>query len=62
MLTGLVAKVPTLIVCGFTIIAAIQAFFTGMQLQNNVQKNRQDFEIRLIEVENEKKYKISCRK
>lgn len=62
MMTGLVKKFPTLIVCGFTMISAIQSFFAGMVLQNNVQKNRQDFEIRLIEVEEKKKYKIENRK
>lgn len=62
MLTGLVKKLPTLIVCGFTMISAIQAFFAGMVLQNNVQKNRQDFEMRLIEVEEKKKYSIKNRK
>lgn len=56
--TGLVAKFPTLIVCGFTMIAAIQSLFAGMQLQNNVQKNRQDFEMRLLDVEDEKKQKF----
>lgn len=49
--TGLVPNFPTLIVCGFTFLAAIYAFFTGLQLQNNVQKNRQDFEMRLIDVQ-----------
>lgn len=53
--TGLVEKFPTLIVCGFTMIAAIQSFFAGMELQNTVQKNRQDFEMRLQEVANRKK-------
>ncbi len=48
--TGLVSKLPTLVVCGFTIIAAIQSFFAGMQLQIMVQKNRQDFEINLHRV------------
>lgn len=52
--TGMVAKFPTLIVCGFTMIAAIQSFFAGMELQNNVQKNRQDFEMRLMTVTKEK--------
>lgn len=56
--TGLVAKFPTLIACGFTLIAAIQSFFAGMELQNNVQKNRQDFEMRLMEVTDEKKNKL----
>lgn len=46
--TGLVPSFPTLIVCGFTIIAAIQSFFSGLQLQTIVQKNRQDFEMELI--------------
>lgn len=55
MRTGLVAKFPTLIACGFTMVAAIQSFFAGLELQNNVQKNRQDFEMRLMEVSNQKK-------
>lgn len=45
--TGLVPNYPTLIVCGFTMIAAIQSFFTGLTLQTIVQKNRQDFEMEL---------------
>ncbi len=45
--TGLVSRFPTLIVCGFALLAAIQCFFAGMQLQTAVQKNRQDFEINL---------------
>ena len=53
--TGLVLKFPTLIVCGFTIIAAIQSFFTGLQLQVIGQKNRQDFEMNLIKIQAEKK-------
>lgn len=36
--TGLVPSFPTLIVCGFTVIAAIQSFFSGLQLQTIVQK------------------------
>lgn len=57
--TGSVPKFPTLIVCGFTLIASIQAFFTGMQLQTIVQKNRQDFEMELHRVENDKKMLLS---
>lgn len=45
--TGEVARFPTLIVCGFTMIAALQALFAGMILGCIVQKNRQDFEISL---------------
>ena len=45
--TGQVPDFPTLIVCGFAALAAIQAFFSGLILQNVVQKNRQDFEMEL---------------
>ena len=45
--TGLVPNFPTLIVCGFVVLAAIQSCFSGMILQNMVQKNRQDFEMEL---------------
>jgi len=44
---GLVPRFPTLVVCGFTALAAVQCFFVGMQLQNIVQKNKQDFEMQL---------------
>lgn len=53
--TGLVPNFPTLIVCGFTMIAAIQALFAGIQLQTILQKNRQDFEMQLQRVGNNKK-------
>lgn len=52
--TGLVPRFPTLIVSGFLVIAAIQSLFTGLQLQTLVLKNRQDFEMRLIQVSKEK--------
>ena len=42
--TGLVPRFPTLIVCGFMVVAAIQSFFGGAILDINVRKNRQDFE------------------
>ena len=57
--TGLVPNFPTLIVCGFTMIAAIQSFFAGLTLQTMVQKNRQDFEMRLHKALNEKREKMS---
>ena len=53
MRTGKVDRFPTLIVCGFAVIAAIQSLFTGLMLQNMVQKNRQDFEMRLLAVRRE---------
>ena len=45
--TGLVPNFPTLIMCGFTMLAALQSFFAGMVLQTILQKNRQDFEMEL---------------
>lgn len=48
--TGLVPKFPTLIVCGFLAIAAIQSLFSGLILENIYQKNRQDFEMNLYRV------------
>lgn len=53
--TGYVPDFPTLIVCGFTAIAAIQSLFVGLQLQSGVQKNRQDFEMQLLSANNDKK-------
>ncbi len=49
--TGLVPNFPTLIVCGFVVIASIQSFFSGLILQNIIKKNKQDFEMRLIEIQ-----------
>lgn len=51
--TGLVPKIPTLIVCGFSTIAAIQSFFSGQILKTIYQKNRQDFEMDLYRVTSE---------
>ena len=48
--TGAVDRFPTLFVCGFVMIAAIQSFFAGLILENIKQKNRQDFEMKLIEI------------
>ena len=53
--TGLVPNFPTLIVCGFTMMAALQSFFAGLILQNMVQKNRQDFEMELLRVSEKKR-------
>jgi len=49
--TGLVPKFPTLIVCGFMVLAAIQSFFSGMILSQLAAKERREFESRLIQVE-----------
>lgn len=48
--TGLVAKFPTLIVCGFVGIAALLSFFSGLILSSEVQKNKQEFEWKLIQI------------
>lgn len=53
--TGLVPNFPTLIVCGFAVIAAIQAFFAGLILKTMRHKDRQDFELLLIEIEDRRK-------
>ena len=58
--TGTVPRFPTLIVCGFMVIAAIQAFFTGLTLQTMLQKNKQDFEFNLYCVNENYKDMIKC--
>ena len=50
--TGLVPRFPTLIVCGFVLIGALQSFFAGLVLQSMEQKNKQDFEMQLIQARN----------
>ncbi|MCQ2080813.1 MAG: glycosyltransferase family 2 protein [Lachnospiraceae bacterium] len=49
--TGQVDKFPTLIVCGFVILAAIQSFFAGLTLSHIVTQNRRDFEYRFTLVD-----------
>lgn len=44
--TGLVPRFPTLIVCGFMVLAGIQSLFAGMILDGTVAKDRRDFEYR----------------
>ena len=51
--TGMVDRMPTLIVSGFTMLAAIQSFFAGLILSTINQKNRQDFELQLMNAANE---------
>lgn len=53
--TGLVPRFPTLIVCAFVMLAAIQCFFTGLLLDTIVKKNKQDFEIRLMDTDRQYK-------
>ena len=51
--TGTVPNFPTLIVCGFTFLAALMSFFSGLQLENNTQRNRQGFEITLMRIQHD---------
>ncbi|SFP39428.1 hypothetical protein SAMN04487928_101226 [Butyrivibrio proteoclasticus] len=56
--TGEVAQFPTLIVCGFVMIAAIISYFAGVVLKTIYQKNRQDFEMDLYRVTSEMQMKM----
>ena len=49
--TGLVPKFPTLMVCGFTLMAALQSVFAGLILAAGAQRSRQEFEMHLIQVD-----------
>ena len=51
--TGLVDRYPTLFVCCFVILTAIISWFSGMILQTITWKNRQDYEMRLYQVQND---------
>lgn len=55
--TGLVPNFPTLLVCCFVMLAAVQSFFAGLILQTIGQKNRQDFEMQLQLIQYEKNRK-----
>jgi glycosyltransferase involved in cell wall biosynthesis len=57
--TGLVERFPTLIVCGFVYVAAIQSFFAGLMLSTMKQKNMQDYEMNLVYLDTE--YKEKCK-
>lgn len=45
--TGLVENFPTLIVCGFLMMAALMSFFNGMVLDTIIKKEKREFEFRL---------------
>lgn len=48
--TGMVANMPTLIVCGFLVVAAIISIYSGLILDAIQRKERREFEFRLQEV------------
>lgn len=52
--TGLVPRFPTLIACGFSSLAGIMAWFSGMVLKVIDSKDRKDFEYRLVRVHDHK--------
>lgn len=45
--TGMVENFPTLIVCGFVMVAALMSFFNGMVLDSIIKKEKREFEFRL---------------
>ncbi len=49
--TGLVARFPTLIMCGFILMAAIQSLFAGLILSNMAAKDRRDFEYHFAQLQ-----------
>lgn len=51
LITGLVPRFPTLIVCGFVMIAALMLFVAGVILSSLLGKDKRDFEFRLQEAE-----------
>jgi glycosyltransferase involved in cell wall biosynthesis len=55
--TGLVERFPTLIVCCFVYMAAMQSFFAGLMLSTMKQKNMQDYEMNLVYLDMEFKQK-----
>jgi len=50
MKTGLVPKIPTLVVSCFIMLTAILLLFTGIILDVIVNKDKQEFEFRLQQV------------
>ena len=57
--TGLVPKMSTLIVSCISILIGIVSFFSGMILHTITWKNRQDFEMKLVEIADKLKSKIN---
>ncbi len=53
--TGFVPHFPTLMVSGFVLLAGIMCFFSGAILQSQRHKDRQDFEWKLICINNREK-------
>jgi len=58
--TGLVDRMPTLVVSGFMALAAIQSFFSGLILNVIIEKEHQDFEFKLQLMESLRKGRGEC--
>ena len=52
--TGLVERIPTLVICGFVCVAALISYFSGLILDTLVQKEKREFEFRRQVLANEK--------
>lgn len=59
--TGLVARFPTLIVCGFVLIMALLFFIAGIILNVLIQKDKQTFEFRLQLIQSNMEQKLQCK-
>ena len=51
LVTGLVPRFPTLIVCGCAMVGALLLFVSGIILNQMLDKDRRDFEFHLQEVQ-----------
>lgn len=49
--TGLVGRIPTLVVSVLFFICSVQSFFSGLILDNIINTSKQNFEMRLIDCE-----------
>jgi hypothetical protein len=47
----LIYNVPKVVVCGFIEVAALLAFFAGLILSTIVEKDRRDFEMTLVRIQ-----------
>ena len=56
--TGLVPRFPTLIACGFALIAALLLFISGIILSTLQEKDKRDFEFELLQVND--RYRELC--
>lgn len=55
--TGLVDKLPTMIICGFLVITAITSYYSGLVLDSILRKEKREFEFRLQRIKETYKLK-----